>query len=158
MRISGRTPRLRGAVASPGRGRAVRAVAVDMEFAAVNHQEMPFSADLDKLEMDSDVARALYKDMRLGRDFEEMCAQMYYRGKMFGFVHLYSGQEAVSTGVIGCLTKADYVCRCAAAHRWAHCAGSGHAAGVVPPPLRHTRAPAMQAEQRLGACLTRCAW
>jgi hypothetical protein len=31
-------------------------------------------------------------------DFEEMCAQMYYRGKMFGFVHLYSGQEAVSTG------------------------------------------------------------
>jgi len=25
---------------------------------------------------------------------------MYYRGKMFGFVHLYSGQEAVSTGVI----------------------------------------------------------
>ena len=34
----------------------------------------------------------------LGREFEEMCAQMYYRGKMFGFVHLYSGQEAVSTG------------------------------------------------------------
>ena len=31
---------------------------------------------------------------------QEMCAQMYYRGKMFGFVHLYSGQEAVSTGVI----------------------------------------------------------
>ena len=28
----------------------------------------------------------------LGREFEEMCAQMYYRGKMFGFVHLYSGQ------------------------------------------------------------------
>lgn len=25
---------------------------------------------------------------------------MYYRGKMFGFVHLYNGQEAVSTGVI----------------------------------------------------------
>lgn len=34
----------------------------------------------------------------LGREFEEMCAQMYYRGKMFGFVHLYSGQEAVSSG------------------------------------------------------------
>lgn len=30
--------------------------------------------------------------MVLGREFEEMCAQMYYRGKMFGFVHLYSGQ------------------------------------------------------------------
>ena len=37
---------------------------------------------------------AIYRDMYLGREFEEMCAQMYYRGKMFGFVHLYSGQEA----------------------------------------------------------------
>lgn len=35
---------------------------------------------------------------------------MYYRGKMFGFVHLYSGQEAVSTGVIRCLREDDYVC------------------------------------------------
>ena len=36
---------------------------------------------------------------------------MYYRGKMFGFVHLYNGQEAVSSGVIrGCLRKDDYVC------------------------------------------------
>ena len=43
-------------------------------------------------------AQKLYHDMVLGREFEEMCAQMYYRGKMFGFVHLYSGQEAVSTG------------------------------------------------------------
>lgn len=34
---------------------------------------------------------------------------MYYRGKMFGFVHLYNGQEAVSTGVIGQLRKDDYV-------------------------------------------------
>lgn len=34
---------------------------------------------------------------------------MYYRGKMFGFVHLYNGQEAVSTGVMSCLRKDDYV-------------------------------------------------
>lgn len=82
---------------------------------------------------------ALYKDMYLGRAFEDMCAQarrgaarrgprssnasprlghaprsrvppqMYYRGKMFGFVHLYNGQEAVSTGVIQQLRKDDYV-------------------------------------------------
>lgn len=55
-------------------------------------------------------AKAMYYDMYLGREFEEMCAQMYYRGKMFGFVHLYSGQEAVSTGVIGALRPEDYVC------------------------------------------------
>lgn len=42
----------------------------------------------------------LYEDMTLGRLFEDKCAEMYYRGKMFGFVHLYNGQEAVSTGVI----------------------------------------------------------
>ena len=52
----------------------------------------------------------LYEDMLLGRCFEDMCAQMYYRGKMFGFVHLYNGQEAVSTGVIKALEDQDYVC------------------------------------------------
>ena len=53
---------------------------------------------------------SLYEDMILGRSFEDMCAQMYYRGKMFGFVHLYNGQEAVSTGVIKALDENDYVC------------------------------------------------
>lgn len=52
----------------------------------------------------------LYEDMLLGRNFEDMCAQMYYRGKMFGFVHLYNGQEAVSTGIIKALEEKDYVC------------------------------------------------
>lgn len=51
----------------------------------------------------------LYEDMVLGRTFEDMCAQMYYRGKMFGFVHLYNGQEAVSTGFIRLLTARDSV-------------------------------------------------
>ncbi|KAK7292880.1 hypothetical protein RJT34_15735 [Clitoria ternatea] len=51
----------------------------------------------------------LYKDMILGRAFEDKCAEMYYRGKMFGFVHLYNGQEAVSTGFIKLLKKEDYV-------------------------------------------------
>ena len=51
----------------------------------------------------------LYEDMVLGRSFEDMCAQMYYRGKMFGFVHLYNGQEAVSTGFINFLKKEDCV-------------------------------------------------
>nr|QCI04634.1 Pyruvate dehydrogenase E1 component alpha subunit [Apoglossum ruscifolium] len=52
----------------------------------------------------------LYEDMLLGRYFEDMCAQMYYRGKMFGFVHLYNGQEAISTGIIKSLQPQDYVC------------------------------------------------
>jgi pyruvate dehydrogenase E1 component alpha subunit len=52
----------------------------------------------------------LYEDMVLGRGFEDKCAEMYYRGKMFGFVHLYNGQEAVSTGVIKAMRPDDYVC------------------------------------------------
>jgi pyruvate dehydrogenase E1 component alpha subunit len=48
--------------------------------------------------------------MVLGRLFEDKCAEMYYKGKMFGFVHLYNGQEAVSTGVIKALKPTDYVC------------------------------------------------
>ncbi|MDP8963628.1 MAG: pyruvate dehydrogenase (acetyl-transferring) E1 component subunit alpha [Cyanobacteriota bacterium] len=52
----------------------------------------------------------LYEDMVLGRFFEDKCAEMYYRGKMFGFVHLYNGQEAVSTGVIKAMRQdEDYV-------------------------------------------------
>lgn len=53
----------------------------------------------------------LYEDMTLGRFFEDKCAEMYYRGKMFGFVHLYNGQEAVSTGVIQAMRPGeDFVC------------------------------------------------
>ncbi len=64
------------------------------------------SADLDREE-----GLRLYEDMVLGRQFEDKCAEMYYRGKMFGFVHLYNGQEAVSTGVIQSMRPGeDYVC------------------------------------------------
>jgi pyruvate dehydrogenase E1 component alpha subunit len=47
-----------------------------------------------------DLCLSLLRDMLLGRRFEDKCAEMYYRGKMFGFVHLYNGQEAISSGVI----------------------------------------------------------
>ena len=53
----------------------------------------------------------IYEDMVLGRLFEDKCAEMYYRGKMFGFVHLYNGQEAVSSGVIKAMRPGeDFVC------------------------------------------------
>ncbi|ABB57974.1 pyruvate dehydrogenase (acetyl-transferring) E1 component subunit alpha [Synechococcus elongatus] len=52
----------------------------------------------------------IYEDMVLGRTFEDKCAEMYYRGKMFGFVHLYNGQEAVASGIIKAMRSDDYVC------------------------------------------------
>ncbi|XP_022592078.2 pyruvate dehydrogenase E1 component subunit alpha [Cyclospora cayetanensis] len=51
----------------------------------------------------------LYEDMLLGRYLEDACARLYYRGKTAGFVHLYTGQEAVSTGVLKLLRKDDAV-------------------------------------------------
>ena len=61
--------------------------------------------------LDRETGLTLYEDMILGRFFEDKCAEMYYRGKMFGFVHLYNGQEAVSSGVIKAMRQdEDYVC------------------------------------------------
>ena len=61
--------------------------------------------------LNREIGLNLFKDMTLGRRFEDKCAEMYYRGKMFGFVHLYNGQEAISTGVIGAMKlKHDWFC------------------------------------------------
>nr|DAD36113.1 TPA_asm: hypothetical protein HUJ06_006753 [Nelumbo nucifera] len=68
------------------------------------------NSSLSNLLITKEEGLELYEDMVLGRAFEDMCAQMYYRGKMFGFVHLYNGQEAVSTGFIKLLKQEDYVC------------------------------------------------
>ncbi len=63
-----------------------------------------------RAEINREQGLILYEDMTLGRLFEDKCAEMYYRGKMFGFVHLYNGQEAVSTGVIKAMRQnEDYV-------------------------------------------------
>ncbi len=65
----------------------------------------------DQAQISKEEGLRLYEDMVLGRLFEDKCAEMYYRGKMFGFVHLYNGQEAVSTGVIQAMRPGeDYVC------------------------------------------------
>lgn len=63
--------------------------------------------DSSSVEISKEEALMLYEDMTLGRLFEDKCAEMYYRGKMFGFVHLYNGQEAVSTGVIRSMRQGE---------------------------------------------------
>jgi pyruvate dehydrogenase E1 component alpha subunit len=68
-------------------------------------------ANTKPAEINREIGLNLFKDMTLGRRFEDKCAEMYYRGKMFGFVHLYNGQEAISTGVIGAMKrKHDWFC------------------------------------------------
>ncbi len=55
-------------------------------------------------------ALTIYEDMVLGRYFEDKCAELYQRGKVKGFVHLYNGQEAVCSGVVKAMRSDDYVC------------------------------------------------
>jgi len=57
---------------------------------------------------DHDLVR-LYEQMFLSREFEEHCAEQYTKGNITGFLHLYSGQEAVAVGATAGLHKDDYV-------------------------------------------------
>jgi len=51
----------------------------------------------------------LYYQMVLIRIVEEQAAQLYQQGKIGGFLHLYIGQEAVSTGIISVRKPQDRV-------------------------------------------------
>jgi pyruvate dehydrogenase E1 component subunit alpha len=51
----------------------------------------------------------IYRDMVRIREFEESCPRLYSQGKMGGFLHLYSGQEAVGVGVAHALDSKDYM-------------------------------------------------
>jgi pyruvate dehydrogenase E1 component alpha subunit len=51
----------------------------------------------------------LYYQMVLIRLVEEAAAQLYQQGKIGGFLHLYIGQEAVSTGLISARRPQDRV-------------------------------------------------
>jgi len=51
----------------------------------------------------------LYRQMVLIRRLEQRAAQLYQEGKIGGFLHLYIGQEAVSTGLISVRKPQDRV-------------------------------------------------
>ena len=50
-----------------------------------------------------------YRDMLLIRRFEEKAGQLYGRGLIAGFCHLYIGQEAVVVGMQSCIGDGDQV-------------------------------------------------
>jgi len=54
----------------------------------------------DELGFEDDEVLDLLRSMLLQRRFENRCRQMYQRQKISGFLHLYIGQEAVSTGSV----------------------------------------------------------
>jgi TPP-dependent pyruvate/acetoin dehydrogenase alpha subunit len=71
----------------------------------------------------------LYRQMLLIRGVEELIQSLFLQGEVYGTTHLYSGQEAVATGVASLLEERD---RVAATYR-----GHGHALalGVDPQKL-----------------------
>jgi pyruvate dehydrogenase E1 component alpha subunit len=59
--------------------------------------------------MDKSEYLGLYHQMVVIRHMEERAAELYQEGKIGGFLHLYIGQEAVSTGLISCRRPEDNV-------------------------------------------------
>jgi TPP-dependent pyruvate/acetoin dehydrogenase alpha subunit len=92
----------------------------------VSHvSDQPATGVLDDL----DLYRDLYRRMLLIRGFEELVQSLFLKGEVYGTTHLYSGQEAVATGIASLLEERD---RVAATYR-----GHGHALalGVDPQKL-----------------------
>lgn len=56
-----------------------------------------------------DEQASLLHTMLLIRRFETKAAEMYARGKIKGFLHLYPGQEATGVGLVSRLREDDYI-------------------------------------------------
>jgi TPP-dependent pyruvate/acetoin dehydrogenase alpha subunit len=78
---------------------------------------------------DLELYTRIYRQMLLIRGFEDLVQSLFLRGEVYGTTHLYSGQEAIATGVASLLEDRD---RVAATYR-----GHGHALalGVDPQAL-----------------------
>ena len=59
--------------------------------------------------MDKEKLQEIYHEMVLIRRLEEEAASLYQQGKIGGFLHLYIGQEAVSSGIIAARRPEDRV-------------------------------------------------
>ncbi|MFB3120122.1 MAG: pyruvate dehydrogenase (acetyl-transferring) E1 component subunit alpha [Stenotrophomonas maltophilia] len=50
-----------------------------------------------------------YRQMRLIREFERESERQYTKGNIRGFLHVYSGEEAIAVGAISTLRHEDYI-------------------------------------------------
>jgi TPP-dependent pyruvate/acetoin dehydrogenase alpha subunit len=86
--------------------------------------DTPLAGVLD----DREFYARLYRRMLLIRGFEDLVQSLFLAGEVYGTTHLYSGQEAVATGVASLLEDRD---RVAATYR-----GHGHALALGVDPQR----------------------
>jgi TPP-dependent pyruvate/acetoin dehydrogenase alpha subunit len=91
----------------------------------VSHvSDKPQSGLLEDLDLYTDI----YRQMLLIRGFEDLVQSLFLKGEVYGTTHLYSGQEAIATGVASLLEERD---RVAATYR-----GHGHALALGVDPQR----------------------
>jgi acetoin:2,6-dichlorophenolindophenol oxidoreductase subunit alpha len=90
-----------------------------------NVRDTPATGVLDDVEL----YLGIYRRMLVIRGFEDLVQSLFLAGEVYGTTHLYSGQEAIATGVASMLEERD---RVAATYR-----GHGHALalGVEPQAL-----------------------
>lgn len=75
------------------------------------------------LGLKDDDVKAMFEQMYLQRRFEERAMQQYQKGKFGGFLHLYIGQEAISTGTVFALNNDDDIITAYRDHGWGLCRG-----------------------------------
>ena len=85
----------------------------------------------ESLGLSPDAVLEMYRNMLLQRRFEERAAQMYGRQKIAGFLHLYIGQEAVSTGAVRALRDDDPIITAYRDHGLALARGMSSDAGMA---------------------------
>lgn len=71
-----------------------------------------------KLGLSSKTLLDMFRQMVLQRKFEERSMQMYQKGKFGGFLHLYIGQEAISTGTAYAFNGDDDIITAYRDHGW----------------------------------------
>ena len=76
----------------------------------------------------SEVLRELYRKMLRIRFFEDQVSELFMAGEIPGFVHVYTGEEAVGVGVCHYLNQEDYITSTHRGH--GHCIAKG--AAVAP--------------------------
>ncbi|MBS1253582.1 MAG: Acetoin:2,6-dichlorophenolindophenol oxidoreductase subunit alpha [Anaerolineales bacterium] len=78
-----------------------------MTIEGVMEQVQSREMSLDGLDLDQETLHEMLYTMRVIRDFEDAAAEWYARGQIAGFLHLYTGEEAVAVGAISALRPDD---------------------------------------------------
>ncbi|MGP3562703.1 thiamine pyrophosphate-dependent dehydrogenase E1 component subunit alpha [Geobacillus sp. BK01] len=78
---------------------------------------------LQSVALAKEKAKWMYQKMNEIRQFEDKVHEIFSKGVLPGFVHLYAGEEAVAVGVCAHLTERDYITSTHRGH--GHCIAKG---------------------------------